>query len=119
MDPVDAARSLGWTMSCWPRWAATSSTTAARAAWAELVPDLHGRHVVLLGARLAEVAGLGLARPISRWGSWLTRDWCGAGAVAVIPHPSGLNRLYNEASTREAASECLRTARVLAGPVPR
>jgi uracil-DNA glycosylase len=90
---------------------------AARAAWAELLPELEGRHVVLLGARLAEVAELGLSKPISRWGSWLSRPWCAA--VAVIPHPSGLNRLYSEASTREAASECLRTARMLAGPVPR
>jgi hypothetical protein len=84
---------------------------AARAAWAELLPDLDGRVVVLLGARLATVAGVSF--PEGReWGSWVQPGWCAS--VTAIPHPSGLNRLYNSAEMRDRASRALQWARAMA-----
>ena len=71
----------------------------ARAAAARI----NGREsrLILLGQKVAKA--FGLERPIAlRWmlhrGSW----------VAVIPHPSGLNRWWNEAENRDAVEKFLR-----------
>lgn len=80
----------------------------ARMAWEGLMPSLRGRVVVLLGARLAATAQLRL----HDWGRWQFPLWCGA--VVAIPHPSGLNRLYNATEMHDLASATLRQARTLA-----
>jgi hypothetical protein len=60
--------------------------------------------VVLLGARVrdAYAAGLGLRmRPVPPWFDW--RPHGSAGMVAVSPHPSGLNRTWNDDDVQRRA----------------
>lgn len=66
---------------------------------------LLGRRVVLLGSRVA--TAFGLARlGVLRW-HVIGHD--GAG-YAVLPHPSGVNRWYNNPDNMEAARAFLRAA---------
>lgn len=65
-----------------------------------------GRVVVLLGRKVAEAFGLkGLPY----------LQWCRhrGGRVVVVPHPSGVNRWWNEAANVAAAREVLVTALAL------
>lgn len=74
------------------------SAASARDRASELLDELWGRRVVMLGGAVAEAFRL-RAHPILQW-----RD----GWFAVLPHPSGRNRWYNEASNRAAAVAFLR-----------
>ncbi len=59
---------------------------------------------VLLGRRLARAYGLGELP----WHVWLSDD--GASMTAVIPHPSGVNYLFNDEEVRKAAGRTLSQA---------
>lgn len=95
----------------------------AREAAAELLPELDGRRVVVLGTRLPAALGLRWPAPMFEWHHfpWLSPSQAllreqglavGVGDVefeyAVIPHPSGLNRAYNDPLVERAASAVLR-----------
>ena len=75
---------------------------AAREAARALLPALEGRRVVLLGGRVAAAFGLHRA-PLLVWqpfhGAW----------VAVAPHPSGLNRFWNDPRNVRRAQQFWRT----------
>lgn len=62
--------------------------------------DLDGRTVIALGKRVA--AALGIPTDYFEW-----RSVRGA-RVVVVPHPSGINRVLNDAATREATGAILR-----------
>ena len=72
----------------------------ARANAMALQTRLEGRTTVLLG--LAVPAALG--RPRRQWGSWQLGY---GGRYVVIPHPSGLNRWYNDPHNRALAQRVL------------
>lgn len=72
---------------------------AARAASAV---DLRGRHVLLLGRRVALAFGV---RPASAAGP--VRIGRGEASAAVIPHPSGIVRWWNDAGNRIAAGRVM------------
>lgn len=75
----------------------------ARPAWAERRKTLGGRVVVLLGTRLASVAGIGT---FWRWHHSRAIDF----SACCVPHPSGLNPVYNEGEARELTGAVLRQA---------
>jgi hypothetical protein len=88
----------------------------AREAWAELWPTLSGRVVVLLGARLPGVAGVWADEGESVFHQWW-QVWSSSGVtlpeaatIVAIPHPSGLNRMYNDPAEREKTAATLRQA---------
>jgi hypothetical protein len=62
---------------------------AARQAALALLPALQGRRAVLLGGRVAAAFGLPRA-PLLVW------QPLAGGEVAVAPHPSGINRWWND-----------------------
>lgn len=72
----------------------------ARRRAAILTSMLTGRTVVLVGQGVARAFGQD-STPLSR----LSGGLCGF----VVPHPSGLNRWYNDASNVSAASAMLKT----------
>jgi uracil-DNA glycosylase len=88
-------------------------TAPARQAWELLRPEMAGRVVVLLGARLAILTGLA---PLKGEGGalrtgfyeWQEPEWCAA--ALVLPHPSALNRKYNDPEEQRQASLGLREA---------
>jgi uracil-DNA glycosylase len=91
----------------------------ARCAWARLLPDLSGRVVVLLGARLRDMARA--PREFGVWGPGVPLRQPGleegygledgvSMQVVAIPHPSGLNRSYNDPAQEALASRVLREA---------
>lgn len=68
-----------------------------------MLPDLAGRTVVCVGQRVARAFGLrklAMFESIERFG----------GTWYVIPHPSGLNKVYNDAALVEEAGRVLRAA---------
>jgi hypothetical protein len=68
---------------------------------AERLCNVPGRvRLVLLGAKVARCFGLPW-RPLARY------EWTG-GEALVVPHPSGVNRWWNEARNRRAARRALR-----------
>lgn len=77
------------------RWSAPASREAAR----KLITEVRdGDRLVLCGARVSKAFGYAF-EPISVHGAADLRAAGGAGAhyrVLVIPHPSGLSRLWNE-----------------------
>lgn len=77
----------------------------ARPAWRELLPSLDGRRVVLLGSRLRDLRG---GQTYYDWVSYADGKM-----ITAIPHPSGLNRMYNAAEHVERASVVLHEALVL------
>lgn len=79
-------------------------TGPARQAWVDLLPELTGRTVVLLAARIPAVAGLP-----TYFYAWQRPSWC-ARAV-VLPHPSTLNRIYDDPDAHTRAATVLRAAR--------
>lgn len=92
----------------WPGPAAKGSTfdaRLAREAARDLHPRLRERRVVLVGRRVAEAFRLG-QMPYLRW----ERDVGGFAEVAVLPHPSGVVRWWNESANVEAARRFLREA---------
>ena len=78
---------------------------AATEAWGVLVPQLSGRVVVLLGRRLAGLAG------VEDFFIWRK---VGGARLVVIPHPSALNRMYHTPGVCASASCSLRDALALA-----
>jgi hypothetical protein len=104
LDAFEARNLLGR----WPGAAGKGSAwDAARARRAASRKPLRGV-VVLLGARVARAYDLD---PLG-WGHWLrlTRH----AAVVAVPHPSGVNHLYNDPAARELAGRVLREALSLA-----
>lgn len=55
---------------------------------------------VLLGRRVSDAFGLG------RLG-WFRRAEVGGNSVILLPHPSGLNRLYNDEAIRSRVGDSL------------
>lgn len=72
----------------------------ARAAMEAFMPQARGRVVVLLGARLGRLFGVGPHQ-------WVRRDGV---LFTAIPHPSGLNLLYNDPAQRQLARDTLQRA---------
>lgn len=79
--------------SLWPR-------IEARHAALALLPEIEGRRVVMCGRRVASAFGV---RPDVPFLTWLPLD-----RYAVIPHPSGVVRWWNEPGNVEAAAGFLR-----------
>jgi len=71
-------------------------------------PELQGRTTVLLGRRLARL--LGAPDEFFAWRQTTPSTW-----LTAIPHPSGLNRLYDSPEVRESASRVLQEALVCSG----
>ena len=77
----------------------------ATEAWGALAPQLSGRVVVLLGRRLAGLAG------VEDFFVWRN---VGGVRLMVIPHPSALNSYYNSTEMWDSASCALQEALALA-----
>jgi uracil-DNA glycosylase len=72
------------------------------AAWIVLAAEeLIGRRAVFLGARVARAFGAH-RRPILRWFA------IGGGSAAILPHPSGVNRWWNDPRNRRRAIRFMR-----------
>lgn len=79
----------------------------ARARADALREALRGREAaVLLGRRVAQAFGIRKAS----YGTWEELDELVPCRHVVLPHPSGINRLYNERRVREMANQVLRSA---------
>lgn len=93
----------------------------ARAAWMRLRPALAGRAVVLLGARLAELAGVAESPPFTWREEFHVEEPHIAFWVCWMPHPSGLNRFWNARAHVEAARAFLHglTGQPPPRPLPR
>lgn len=75
---------------------------AEAAAW-NMIEELHGRTVVMLGKNVMKAFGLKLD-----WFQWKTVTSCGCTfEVAVCPHPSGVNRWWNSSTNKEKAKRFL------------
>lgn len=92
----------------------------ARAALVERLPEIEGRVVVLLGARLARLLmPTDTSETFYQWEVSYPQSVGPDGelvyqarptTMVAIPHPSGLNRMYNATQERERAGEVLRQA---------
>lgn len=80
--------------------ARTWSAREARAAGAELMDEISGRTIVVLGVETCRALGL----PRSPWAEWASH---GATRCVLLPHPSGRCREYNEPSMRARAGAVL------------
>lgn len=78
----------------------------ARAAAEAMTPSLSGRRVLLLGTGVA--CAFGLNPTPASYLSWV--DTTTGLRVAVVPHPSGRNRWYNDPANGEAARAFLTAA---------
>jgi uracil-DNA glycosylase len=79
----------------------------ARKAARRLLRTLVGRRVILLGGRVCRALGVS-PEPILAW-----REVIGIGgaiAVAVVPHPSGVNHWWNDPANRSEAAEFMASA---------
>lgn len=67
-----------------------------------MFPQLLGRHVILLGQRVADAFAF----------HWPLLNWVSVGGVtvAIVPHPSGKNLWWNEPENRSQARRFLRSA---------
>lgn len=74
---------------------------AARRARLALEPELRGRIVVLLGRRLAHL--FDMPGVFFQWRA----PAGGVAGMVVIPHPSGLNQVYDDRGARDAAGRVL------------
>ena len=79
----------------WDRQQASEAGAAVCAA-----NDLSGRHVVLLGRKVAEAVGVPYA-PFKTHEMW----W---GPATTLPHPSGLNHVWNDEANVRRAERFLR-----------
>lgn len=77
-----------------PRW----SAPRARAAAASLLIERDNHRLVLLGRKVAAAFGVGVEQP-----TFSIVDLAGGKRAAVIPHPSGLCRVWNEPGAFERA----------------
>jgi len=80
----------------------------ARAAAAKMEPLLRGRTVVFVGASVARAFGVKIPFYL-QWASW-NEGW-----AAVLPHPSGINRWYNEPANALCAERFMRRLAKCAG----
>jgi uracil-DNA glycosylase len=90
-------------LECWPGKHGKGDRfpmAAAREAARNLKPTLEGNRVLLLGRAVAAAFGVRVG--------YLTWIHLGACLVAVLPHPSGINRWWNEPKNRRAAERFLR-----------
>jgi uracil-DNA glycosylase len=76
-----------------------------------LLPQLQGRTVVLLGANVARAFG---AKGFAYFQCYELRDPSDptkvvSPLIAVVPHPSGVNRLYNQPQKRLDAAKLLKS----------
>ena len=82
---------------------------AARAAAQELLPELGGRAVIVLGTQVRAALGLPKAEPLT----WYEMRIPPVGQkatgffYAALPHPSGRNMWYNKMANREAVGKFL------------
>jgi uracil-DNA glycosylase len=76
----------------------------ARRAAPRLLRALAGRRVVAVGCAVAKALGVASALPDLTWRKFALLD-----AIAVVPHPSGVNRWWNEPGNRDAAAAFLRS----------
>lgn len=76
---------------------------AAKVQAQALLPMLAGRIVVFLGKRVAAAFGLRLIT----YGTWTVLDHPGVAEISfrlmVLPHPSGINQIWNDPRQRDAA----------------
>ena len=94
---------------------------AARAAAQELLPELGGRRVVVLGSQVRAALGLPKAEPLV-WYKMLTPrvgQKAAAFSYAALPHPSGRNMWYNAPTNREAVGKFLVEAAGMSFSMPR
>ncbi len=87
-----------------PRWNRRLAAQSAAALW----PRLFEGHTILLGSRVADAFGFG-EMPLFEWIGLGYKDKA-TGWVAKIPHPSGRNRFWNDATNRAEAEAFLRQA---------
>ena len=74
----------------------------------ELLPLLNGRLVIFLGSNVAHAFELNKFSFFRFYQLLaLSQGSSTTAAVAVVPHPSGVNRWYNDHNNREAASRFL------------
>lgn len=74
-----------------------------------MMPLLNDRRVIMCGPGVALALGVEPTRFTDPWGMFhdirfVTGATC---ELAMIPHPSGLNRLYNNEEIRARAADCL------------
>lgn len=79
------------------------SARDARAAAGQLLPQLLGRRVVVLGVGVLDA--MRLSRPTD-WGRWVEE---GGMSYTLLPHPSGRCREYNDPEMRRLAGRTLLT----------
>lgn len=68
------------------------------------------RRIILAGTRVAKAMRVRPGVPILTWTSfWVgsTTHWCGDHEFAVLPHPSGVNRWWNDPACVERARQFL------------
>lgn len=81
---------------CTGKW----SLPAARRAATDVLTSAEGAPLVLLGAKVSKAFGFDEFLP---W-MWRAPNPCdGQGPVVVLPHPSGLNRLWNQPDAEQRA----------------
>lgn len=101
----------GWEWECFLRWTErmnlfldpqpTWHPRWARESAIEMMPLFRNRRVVLFGAKVAEAFALS-SQPHYEW-----MEFQGNAAVALVPHPSGRNRAWNDAEERARAHDFL------------
>lgn len=87
--------------------------TLVRERGRQLLRILRGRRIVALG-RVVTIALVGRSLP---WFEPHSVERAGQTTVVVIPHPSGLNRWWNERKNRKHAALFLRTLASVTGPM--
>ena len=95
---------------------------AARAAAQELLPELGGRAVIVLGTQVRAALGLPKAEPLA-WrmvsGPPVDGRVSFLFSYAALPHPSGRNMWYNAPTNREAVGKFLVEAAGMSFSMPR
>lgn len=66
--------------------------------------EFRGRRVIFLGKGVARAFGFPTAEYL-KWTPWFL-----SGIAAILPHPSGVNRWYNDGGNARRAKRFLRTA---------
>lgn len=79
----------------------------ARHAAADIWPLTRGRKIVMLGAQVCRAMGLSNGSRAVPPLCWQTVATYGGAQWAQVPHPSGLNRWYNQPGNRAAAAAFL------------
>lgn len=88
-----------------PIWLPYEAREAARL----IIPRMYDRRTILLGQKVAAAFGLAGGEAMLEWATRWTSDIAGA-EVAIVPHPSGRNRWWNDRANVARASTFLTTA---------